>query len=293
MSVKQETLEMTEVLRLAERSVSLAGGDATKGKMMTGSPLTLAIAFRGMARYSLGIAGWRDDFAQAAELAQQADPITRAAAMYFTYIAAIINGVLTPHAALLREAEEVRRVAAQSGEDVAVGQGDQYTGIILLRLGDSFRAKGVQLTEKVRSMTLQGRYNMAVLPLIDLLFAQEKAKVGDSVGAILQSRSAVNEFFEMGDMSWGGYATNVFVEALVQSGSATDLLEARAAVDRLAGLPVEPTIVVHKLWLLRAQTLLARGEGDQAKYRELRDRYRKMATDLDFEGHMAWAEAMP
>ena len=27
-------------------------------------------------------------------------------------------------------------------------------------------------------------------------------------------------------------------------------------------------------------------------YRESRDRYRKMATELGFEGHMAWAEAM-
>jgi adenylate cyclase len=292
MSVKQQTLEMTEVLRLAERSVDLAEGDATRGKMMTGSPLTLAVAFRGMARCFLGIAGWRDDFVQAAELAQQAEPITRAAAMYFTYIVAIMNGVLTPDAALLHEAEEVRRVAVQSGEDVAVAQGDQYAGIILLRLGGSSRAKGVQLTEKVRGMTLQGRYNMAVLPLIELQFAEEKTKVGDYVGAIAQSRPAVNEFFGMGDMVSGGYATNVFVEALVRSGSATDVLEAKAAVDRLASLPVEPTIVVHKLWLLRAQTLLARAEGDQAKYRELRDSYRKMATDLGFEGHMTWAEAM-
>jgi hypothetical protein len=44
--------------------------------------------------------------------------------------------------------------------------------------------------------------------------------------------------------------------------------------------------------LQRAQALLARATGDNAAYRELRDRYRKMANTLGFEGHMAMAEAM-
>ena len=39
--------------------------------------------------------------------------------------------------------------------------------------------------------------------------------------------------------------------------------------------------------------LLARTQGDEDSYRDYRDRYRKMATDLGFEGHMKWAEAMP
>ncbi|MDT5330712.1 MAG: adenylate cyclase, partial [Mycobacterium sp.] len=42
------------------------------------------------------------------------------------------------------------------------------------------------------------------------------------------------------------------------------------------------------LWLC-----VARAHGDDTSYRDYRDRYRAMATELDFEGHMAWAEAMP
>jgi adenylate cyclase len=38
--------------------------------------------------------------------------------------------------------------------------------------------------------------------------------------------------------------------------------------------------------------LLARAEGDEADYRDLRDRYRDMAISLGFEGHMKWAEEM-
>jgi hypothetical protein len=33
--------------------------------------------------------------------------------------------------------------------------------------------------------------------------------------------------------------------------------------------------------------------GDETSYRDYRDRYRAMATSLGFEGHIAWAEAMP
>jgi hypothetical protein len=40
------------------------------------------------------------------------------------------------------------------------------------------------------------------------------------------------------------------------------------------------------------RALLARAHGDEFTYREFADRYRKMATDLGFEGHIAWAEAM-
>jgi hypothetical protein len=31
----------------------------------------------------------------------------------------------------------------------------------------------------------------------------------------------------------------------------------------------------------------------ETSYRDYRDRYRDMARTLDFEGHIAWAEAMP
>jgi class 3 adenylate cyclase len=43
----------------------------------------------------------------------------------------------------------------------------------------------------------------------------------------------------------------------------------------------------------RLRALLAHAHGDEVAYRDYRDRYRAMATSLGFEGHMAWAEAMP
>jgi hypothetical protein len=38
---------------------------------------------------------------------------------------------------------------------------------------------------------------------------------------------------------------------------------------------------------------LARARGDATAYAHFRDRYRDMAKTLGFEGHIAWAEAMP
>jgi len=59
--------------------------------------------------------------------------------------------------------------------------------------------------------------------------------------------------------------------------------------------PCQPTpgFVLNDIWLLRLRALLARAHGDEAAYRDYRDRYRAMATSLGFEGHMKWAEAMP
>ena len=53
-------------------------------------------------------------------------------------------------------------------------------------------------------------------------------------------------------------------------------------------------LVIREIWLLRLRALLvARARGDETAYRDNRDRYRAMATSLDYEGHMKWAEAMP
>ena len=51
--------------------------------------------------------------------------------------------------------------------------------------------------------------------------------------------------------------------------------------------------MIRDIWLLRLRALLARAQGEEARYREYRDRYRDMAKTLGFEGHIAWAEAMP
>ena len=99
--------------------------------------------------------------------------------------------------------------------------------------------------------------------------------------------------FRLRRQGFGAPPTGVLVEALLRRGADTDLEEAQAAIDRLATVPTESGFVLHDIFLLRLRALLARAHGDAAAYTDFRDRYRSMARTLGFEGHIAWAEAMP
>lgn len=87
-------------------------------------------------------------------------------------------------------------------------------------------------------------------------------------------------------------AIGELVAVLVDRGTESDLAEAQDAISKLETVSAKGS-VMRDIWVLRMRTLVARAHGDQAAYSELRDRYREMATSLGFEGHMAWAEAMP
>jgi hypothetical protein len=71
------------------------------------------------------------------------------------------------------------------------------------------------------------------------------------------------------------------------------MAEAEAAIERLAAAPADEGLALRDIWLLRLRALLAQAYGDAAGYTDFRDCYRDMATSLGFEGHIAWAEAMP
>jgi hypothetical protein len=51
--------------------------------------------------------------------------------------------------------------------------------------------------------------------------------------------------------------------------------------------------LLSEIWLLRLRALLARAHGDATAYAHFGDGYRDMARTLGFDGHIAWAEAMP
>jgi adenylate cyclase len=293
MSIKQQTGELAETLRLAERAIELTAGDPTMGSLMTGSPLTLSTALRGLARCSLGIAGWRDDFERAGVLAKATEPLTRAAALYFTYVIAVMNGALLLSDSVLRNAEEMLQIAEQCGEDVVLAQGYQYLGALLVGMGGDARLRGLDFLNRVRTMAVDGRYNVTTIHLVDAVVAQQKTLDGDVVAAITLARNAFGEFVRGRDVLWAGYATNVLVEALIQRNGPGDIEDARSAVEALDAFRTDHGVVVYEIWLFRARTLLARAQGDDAAYRAHRDRYRALAHDVGFEGHMKWAAALP
>jgi adenylate cyclase len=295
MIAKHETAEMADVLRFAQLVIDLAKGDPAKGNLIFESPLTVATAMRGLARWCLGIAGWKDDFDQAmvAARAHTTDPGTFAGVMWFEYVPAIPNGILLPDATILRNTAEYLSVAEQSGDDLAVDLAQGIHGLVLAYQDGPERERGFELLAKVRERTADNRFALTNLPLIDIHIAREKARTGDIGGAIELAREVADELFNCGGCIWTALVVTVLVEALLQRGGAGDVDEAENAIAHLASVPTDPGFVLHEISLLRLRALLARARGEEASYRDCRDRYRTMATSLGFEGHMKWAAAMP
>ena len=87
--------EFGEILRWSQTVVDLADGDPAKGAGFgVGSPLAIALAWRGTARWWLGRPGWRQDLHDAVAMARNSDPETLAGAVTWTYGFAMQYGVL-------------------------------------------------------------------------------------------------------------------------------------------------------------------------------------------------------
>ena len=143
-------------------------------------------------------------------------------------------------------------------------------------------------------MFVRREYLLGELPLVNVYLAHERALRGDRDGAIPLMRAAVDDLVREGQLlGWGLPATGVLVATLLDRGADGDMTEAEAAVDRLTAAPASDGPVMREIWLLRLRALLARAHGDEATYRDYRDRYRALATSLGFEGHVQWSEAMP
>ena len=155
------------------------------------------------------------------------------------------------------------------------------------------RERGLELLEQVRDMCLRGRFYLSMLPGVDVWAARERARRGDRDGALPPMRKALDDLFHSGQFWYGIGTTRALVETLLDHGSDADGLEAEAAIERLGAMPADEGLVIRDIWLLRLRALLARAHGDAAAYAQFRDRYRDMARTLSFEGHIAWAEAMP
>jgi len=286
--------EWLDGLRWSQRAIDLADGDPSKGNFIYASPLALALTMRCFVRYFLGRPGWRDDMDRALAMGRSADPVTYAAVVCFVS-GAILLGVLRPDDSAVREIEDAVRIAERSGDDLALTIAQVTLGAVLVhRPTAAERDRGQKLLAEVSEVFLRQRYNLLALPGIALYLARESARRGDDDEAIPRMRTALDDLVRQGQLlSSGILGTAVLVETLLDRGTAADVVEAEAAIERLAAAPADEGLVMRDIWLLRLRALLAQAHGDAATYADLRDRYRDMAKTLGYEGHIAWAEAMP
>jgi class 3 adenylate cyclase len=292
---KVESAEMCDVLRWSQRVIDLADGDPAKRSFRFRSPLALALTTRAGARYCLGRPGWRDDLQQALAMARSADPYSYATAVTYVYLPGIPNGVLRPDDSAMCEIEDALRIAERSGDDLALALARMTLGVALVhRHTAAERERGQQLLAEVSEVLLRQGYLLCDLPGVNAYLARERARRGDRDDALPLMRATIDSLFPEGQLLlWGIPATGVLVETLLDRGAEADVAEAEAAVERFASAPADEGLVIRDILLLRLRALLARARGDEDAYRDYRDRYRAMATSLGFEGHIAWAEAMP
>jgi hypothetical protein len=289
-AIKQETGQMADMLRRSQLGVDLADGDPVKANFLLGSPLALTLTFRGYALALLGLPGWREDFNDGLAMARDHDLLTFASVVTYKYAAAMLHGLLVFDDTAFREMKEAFEVSVDLGDHNALGLTTYILGGILLETRSDVE-RGVQMLSEIREMCNRRQFFKTELPILDLFAAREDALNGYPGKALPVMSAAVDRLFDNGQLALCMWATNVLVVALLDRGTEGDVLEAETAIERLAAAPIDD-LVSRDLTLLRLRALMAKARRDMSAYRDYRDRYRAMANEFGFEGHMAWAEAM-
>jgi len=291
---KLVSAEWSDALQWSQRVIDLAEDDPSKGYFVFGSPLAVVLVSRAMAWYCLGRYGWRDDLDRALAMGRSADSFSYALVVAYVYYVGVPMGVLRPDDSAVRKIEDALQIAERSGDDMALALARVTLGVALVyRHTAAERDRGQKLLAE-GEVFLRGGEVLSELPMVNMYLAREGARRGDRDEAIPLMRAAVDHLFRAGQLlQWGIPATGVLVETLLERGAEGDVAEAEAAIERLAVAPADEGLVMRDIWLLRLHALLARAHGDAAAYAQSWDRYREMAKTLRFEGHIAWAEAMP
>jgi adenylate cyclase len=290
---KWEAGEATESLRLAQRIIDIADGDPTMGSLVVGSPLAWALAIKGAAGMFLGRRGWRDHLDEGVALARSAGgKTTRSFVQLFRYAAATQNRAVLPDAQDVAQAAETLEIAHRSANNTAVAYALLNRATTLIHNDSEDTAAGLEFLAQAREMIVNEQLIVTLRRMSDIEVARERARCGDLDGAIDLATTVLVEQFDTGEMIFRGPATTVLVEALLSRGSAADIKDAELAIDRLAAVPTEPGFVLHELPLLRLRALLALARGDEPGYQQFLERFRTKASEADFEGYLAQAEAM-
>nr|WP_024441114.1 adenylate/guanylate cyclase domain-containing protein [Mycobacterium sp. UM_WGJ] len=285
--------EFNEILRWSQTIVDLAEGDPAKGANFgVGSPLAIALAWRGSARWWLGRAGWRQDLHDAVAMARRSNAETLGSTVAWTYGFALQYGALRPSDAAERACEDAVRSAQRASSDRALGLAGYALAVVLLNRDNvADRHRGLELMMQTRDIWLRKRA-LFLIPVTDVWAARETARNGDPNAAIAEMRQAVADLRHAENLFYGVWATGVLVETLLERAADSDLAEAEEAINWLASLRAcQESSAMCEIMLLRLTALLyrVRGGGDHA---EAVNRYRALAESLGFEGHIDWATAL-
>jgi adenylate cyclase len=277
---KYEAGEVSQCLEIADKVIDLADGDATMGNIMVATPLAWAYTLRGTAKMCLGRRAWLVDLDRGLEVARPFDVGSRCNAALYKYVLAFQNETVAPDPTSLAETAEWLAAAEESGDDTAMSLARLIRGVTLSHASAQTREEGVGLLIAARDHL--SWLSSALRRFADIEIARFRADQGDIDGAVALAQATLDEQFATGEMISRGAATTVLVEALLRRRTKADMEAARAAVNRLEGVPTEPGFVLHELPLRRLRALLAGADGAEKESREGFRRYAQRAAECGF-----------
>jgi adenylate cyclase len=284
--------ELNDVLRWSQAVIDLADDQPAGQSIILGNPVALALAFRGVAEWTMGLPGWRDDIRRALEMGRAADQISYGAAVTYSYNA-IFHRVLLADEAALAEIGEALQMAERSAEDITLVLIRMTMGYALAESESADADRGYDMLAELCETCIEEDYALNAVGPLQMYAVRRMTARGDLEGAIAHGRRALDELYRSENTFNLDVGTGAVAEALIARGTDSDLSEAEAIIDRLAAsLPGTPW-VTRDVYVLRLRALLAAARSNDAVYRQFRDRYRQMANDLGYEGHMKWAAEMP
>ena len=184
---------------------------------------------------------------------------------------------------MVREIEDALRIAERSGDDLAVANARVALGMALVhRDTDAERDRGQKLLGEVGDVFVRRGHNLGDLPIVNVYLSRERARRGDRDEAIPLMRAAVDHLFREGQLLlWGIAATGVLVETLLDRGAEGDVVEAEAAIERLAAAPADDGLAMPRH--LAAAAARAAGPGPRR-----RRRLPRLGESLSRDGGIAW-----
>ena len=217
-------------------------------------------------------------------MARSADPLSYATVVAYVYFPGIPFGVLA--GPMIGRCARSRMRYGLPNDPVTIWRWSSPGRCWALRWCTATRMRSVTADRscwrRSSDVILRRGHSLSELRLINVYLARERARRGDRDEAIPLMFAAVDQLVREGQLlSWGIPATGVLVETLLDRGAEGDVAEAEAAIERLAAAPADDGLVIRDIWLLRLRALLARAHGDDAAYRDFRDRYRD-------DGGIAW-----
>jgi adenylate cyclase len=292
MAMDLMTGDMAEMLRVSQMVIDLSASASANESYITSSPLAYAYASRAVGWWAHGQDGWRDDFDRAVAMGRNTDLWSQTIALTLAYGMALAHNVVLADDAAMRDVGEALDTAEQSADDLALGFTLLANGGVLVHGDPAEIERGLRLLRRSREMAVGDRFYRCNIPIIDMWIGHGIARLGDREAALPVLRSANDDLFDGGQFGHCTTSTRFLVQELLVRGTEADVREAEAAIERLAAVQVLDGLAIQEITLLELRALLARAKGDKVAYRQLADRYRKMAESLGFEGHIAMAKAM-